>query len=116
MNSSTQAPVFDTEKLYADAVAAKAKAEAAAAASDDRGSANLDSTFIRLGKGVRAAPIVDALRRAGLSADVTRWIGRGVMVAPPADGQANKRMAANDALHDSLRDAGWRVLCFSHMD
>lgn len=111
-----RAVLVNTEKLTSDARLARELAVAAEIMTVDNGTANLDSTFLRLGKGERAEPVVKALRAAGLSASETRWIGRGVMVHPPGAGQANKRHAANQALCDSLRGCGWPVSPYYQMD
>jgi hypothetical protein len=106
----------NTDKLYSDAKVARLLAEAANIVAVDNGSANLDATFFRLTKGQRADAVVKAFRSAGLSADPTRWIGRGVMVQPPGTGQAGKRHAANQALYESLQRSGWPVTPFYQMD
>lgn len=104
--------------LTRDATLAKALAETACQLTVDNGSANLDATFYMLRKAERAEPVINALRAAGLSASETRWLGmgRGVMVQPPCVGQANKRHAANEALCESLRGAGWPVVAYYQMD
>ncbi|HEU4770640.1 MAG TPA: hypothetical protein VFS68_00665, partial [Candidatus Udaeobacter sp.] len=83
---------------------------------DDGGTCNLDGTFLPLEKGQRAGKILAAIKNAGLSAQTTKWIGRGIMIAPPGDGQANKRYASNEALIGSLRRSGWPVLTYYQMD
>ncbi len=107
---------IDFAKLTADAKVARQAAVAACAAATDGGSANLDATFFCLPKGVRSATVVSAFHAAGLGASACRWIGRGVMVSPPGDGQAGKRYASNEALLASLRGAGWEVLGYYQMD
>ena len=107
---------IDLGKLTIDAKLARMLGEAASIVAVDNGSCNLDATFWRLGKAERAAPVVSALRAAGLAASETRWLGRGVMVQPPGDGQANKRHAANEAMYESLRRAGWPVSPYYQMD
>lgn len=104
------------EQLAEDANRARNAAIKACNEADDGGTCNLDATFLPLEKGQRASKPLEALRRAGLSADATRWIGRGIMIQPPGCGQANKRYASNEALCASLRDAGWRVLAYHQMD
>jgi hypothetical protein len=104
------------DKLTTDAKLARVLAEAADRATADEGTCNLDATFFQLAKGERAEPIVRALSGAGLRAYPSRWIGRGLIVAPPTSGQANKRYAANQTLCESLRRAGWPVLAYSQMD
>lgn len=108
--------VIDFDKLKQDARVAKLLAEATDAVTVDNGTANLDATFYSLGKGERAEPILRAFQAAGLQANATRWLGRGVMVQPPGGGQANRRHAANQALYQSLRGAGWPVSPFYQMD
>ena len=104
------------EEITMHAKVAKSLAEAACAASDDRGTCNLDATFWPLSKGEKAAPIIASLRRAGLSASESRWIGRGIFIQPPGAGMANKRYASNQALFSSLKAAGAPVLCYYQMD
>jgi hypothetical protein len=107
---------MELTKLKRDATLARALAEATAHVTVDNGSCNLDATFFPLDKGQRAEAVAKAFRDAGLSASPTRWIGRGVMVQPPGQGQANKRHAANEALYQSLSRAGWKVLPYHQMD
>lgn len=107
---------MEMKDLTQAAKVAKLLAEATAAVTVDNGTCNLDATFYPLQKGERAGPILAALRAAGLTAYPTRWIGRGVMVQPPGQGQGNKRYAANQALHMSLSGAGWPVLAYHQMD
>lgn len=107
---------MNTDKLAQDAKLARLLAEATDAVTVDNGSCNLDATFYRLTRGERAAPVIEAFQRAGLSADQTRWIGRGVMVQPPTTGIAQRRHAANQALYESLERAGWPVTPFYHLD
>lgn len=107
---------MDLKKLTQDCVAARSAAIKACGESDDGGTCNLDATFLPLEKGVRSSPVVDAIRRAGLSARVSSWIGRGVMIQPPGEGQAGKRYASNAALQSALADAGWGVICYYQMD
>jgi hypothetical protein len=107
---------MEMRKLTIDSRLARLLAEATDHITVDNGSCNLDATFYPLGKGERAAPVVAAIQAAGLSASPTRWIGRGVMVQPPTRGQANKRYAANQALCESLKRAGWPVIAYCQMD
>jgi hypothetical protein len=108
--------VVDANKLTQDAKLARLLAEAANAVTVDNGTCNVDATFFRLEKGQRTGPVIAALAAAGLSAYEARWIGRGVMVTPPGQGQANKRHAANEALYSSLQRAGWPVSPYYQMD
>lgn len=107
---------MDLEKLTKDCIAAKNAAIAAASQVDDGGSCNLDSTFLALEKGVRATRIVGAITAAGLRAYPADWHGRGIMITSPVAAQAYKRYAANTALADSLRAAGWPVTPYYQMD
>lgn len=108
--------MVNLEQLTKDAALARSLAEAAETLTVDNGTANLDATFLRLQTGQRAEPVIAAFRAAGLSAGQTRWIGRGVMISPPGGGQANKRHAANEAMFESLRGAGWPVVPYYQMD
>lgn len=107
---------MDTEKLTRDCITARALAIKASTENDDGGTCNIDGTFLTLEKGQRAEKILVAIKNAGLSANITRWIGRGIMINPPGEGQANKRYASNEALMSSLKSAGWRVLGYYQMD
>ena len=107
---------MDLEKLTADAKVARVLAEAASVTATDAGSSNLDATFFVLGKGQRAEPVIKALRSAGISAGQTRWLGRGLMLSPPGQGQANKRYASNQALYQSLQRSGWPVTPYYQAD
>lgn len=82
----------------------------------DGGTCNLDSTFLRIEKGVPTKKVLDAVVKSGLSAYPSRWLGRGIMISPPGTGQANRRMASNEALLHSLKNAGWPVSPFYQMD
>ena len=107
---------MDFDKLTRDACQASRMAHIAAAATDDGGTCNQDAAFFPMQKGQRSAPCIEALRKAGLSAYASRWIGRGIMVYPPAAGQANKRAAANEAFTKSMSDSGWNVLPYYQTD
>lgn len=107
---------MDFEKLTRDAKVARIKAEAAAATTDDGGTCNLDAAFFALPKYDRGSKLVSALASAGLSAGVTRWIGRGVMVSPPGMGVANKRQASNEAFIKHMRECGYDVCGYYQMD
>lgn len=118
-NATAEVPAIQRDRLTSltrDATLARALAEAACGLTVDNGSCNLDATFYLLRRAERAAPVVAALQAAGLSASETRWLGRGVMIQPPGAGQANKRHAANEALCESLRGAGWPVTAYYQMD
>lgn len=117
--ADAELPVIQRDRLVSltrDARLARALAEAACGLTVDNGSCNHDATFYLLRKFERAGPVVDALRAAGLSANTAQWFGRGVMIQPPGSGQANKRHAANEALCESLRGAGWPVTAYHQMD
>lgn len=101
---------MDLEKLTQDCIRARSSAIQSGLSAGDGGSANLDAAFLPIGKGVRSAKVVDAVMRGGLRAHATTWIGRGVMIQPPGDGQAGRRYAANEALISSLASAGWGVI------
>jgi hypothetical protein len=107
---------LNVDQLIQDAKLARMLGEATDAVTVDNGSCNLDATFYSLRKGERAEPVVRAFRAAGLHALPTRWIGRGVMVQPPTQGQANRRHAANEAMYESLSRAGWPVTPYHQMD
>lgn len=117
--TDAELPVIQRDRMASltrDAKLARALAEAACGLTVDNGSCNLDATFYLLRKAERAAPVIAALQAAGLFAAETRWLGRGVMIQPPSTSQANKRHAANEALCESLRGAGWPVTAYYQMD
>lgn len=119
MTEQSDVPVIQRDrlaKLTQDAKLARSLAEVACQLAVDNGSCNLDATFYMLRKAERSTPVVAALQAAGLSAEETRWLGRGVMIQPPGTGQANKRHAANEALCETLRGAGWPVVTYCQMD
>lgn len=107
---------MDLVKLKADCEAARVLAMAAAAKSDDGGTANLDSTFLPLPKGVRFKPVMAAVQSAGLAATLTHWMGRGLFISACSGGQGNRNYEANEALSESLRSAGWGVITYYQMD
>lgn len=107
---------MDLNQLTEDCMAARAPAISACGQSDDGGSANLDATFLPLPKGARAQLVIEAIQRAGLSASASKWLGRGVMIQPPGDGQGAKRYASNQALKSSLSEAGWDCFVYYQMD
>lgn len=110
------AGVVNLEKLANDAKVARLLAEATAAVTVDNGTCNLDSTVLRLEKGQRCKPVIEALQAGGLSGYETQWLGRGIMISPPGDGNANRRHASNEAIYESLKRAGWRVTPYYQMD
>ena len=107
---------MNLEKLTSDVRMAKAAGVLASITATDGGSANLDSAFLALAKGQRTAPVCAAIEAGGLSCSPSRWLGRGVMIAPPGFGQADKRYAANQAVVKDLRNAGWSVVPYCQMD
>lgn len=107
---------MDLKKLSVDCRAARQAALKASEHTDDEGTCNLDATVLRLEKGARSRAIVAAIEAAGLSARETQWIGRGIMIQPPGDGQANRRYVANEALYKALHEAGWSVTLYYQMD
>ena len=107
---------MDLAQLTYDCRTAAHEARVAADGVSDGGSANLDSTFLCLPKGVRSARIVHAIAASGLSARPSRWLGRGIFIDAPARGQGDKRATATEALSRSLKDAGWDVLTYHQMD
>ncbi|ARP86272.1 hypothetical protein [Bordetella genomosp. 9] len=107
---------MDFQKLTQDAKVARVKAEAASVAIEDGGTCNLDAAFFPLKRYESGTKLVDALRAAGLSAGVSRWLGRGVMVSPPGYGQADKRATANKTFIDHMRSCGYNVIGYYQMD
>lgn len=107
---------MDIKKLTEDCRKAREAALRASEKSDDGGTCNLDATFLSIGKGNHSRKILAAITASGLTAHMTKWLGRGIMIAPPGDGQGNRRYVSNNALLDSLISDGWDVLGYYQMD
>lgn len=106
----------DYNKLIEDLKAANKVASEAAAASDDGGTANLDSVFLTLPR-AREVKVLEAIQTAGLYCRGKRkWIGEGYRITPTSGGQGNKRAKGVEVMAKELRDRGWNALVFYKMD
>lgn len=102
------------EKLEKDIREAYEEARKATTGEDD-GSANLDSTFLRL-KGWRENKVLEAISNAGLycSGKIT-WIGTGYMISVGL-GQGNDRVRARNKFLKVLESKGYDVIAYDRMD
>lgn len=86
-----------------------------ASTNDDRGTANLDATFLIL-KGWQERKVLDAIKSTGLYCSGKRhWIGDGYMINT-GGGQASNRTRMRNAFAKELELKGYNVLCFDMMD
>lgn len=107
---------MDYDKLASDLNAANVAAKLAADKTDDGGSANLDSAFLRLPR-ARESKVLEAIRTAGLYCrEKCRWIGEGYMITPTVSGQGNKRTTAVEAFKRHMESCGWDVLIYYQVD
>lgn len=107
---------MDWDKLIKDLRESNALAKVAAAANPDGGSANLDSVFLRV-PNQPERKVMDAIRAAGLYCRGKRsWLGKGYMIQPDNDGQANKRYMAVTIMYKELSGRGWDVLTYRQAD
>lgn len=107
---------MDLQKLEIDALHARQVAIEKTGAIPDGGTANLDAAVFHLQKGQRSAPLIEALKRAGLNAYESRWNGRCVFVSPPVRGQGDRNAVSNQHFIDALRQRGWKVAGYYQMD
>jgi len=86
-----------------------------AATGDDGGTANLDSTFLKL-KGWREKKVLEAIENAGLYCrGKTDWVGAGYMINT-GGGQGNDRVRVRNKFKSILKEKGYHVLGFDQMD
>ncbi len=86
-----------------------------AATGDDGGTANLDSTFLKL-KGWGEKKVLEAIKNAGLYCrGKTEWIGTGYMINT-GGGQGNDRMRVRNKFLSVLEEKGYKVLAYNQMD
>ena len=103
------------DKLVKDLIEAR-EASIEAGKSEDGGTANLDSVFLRLPHW-REKMVIEAIKRAGLYCrGKTQWIGTGYMISPVGCGQGNSRARAMKAMKSVLDDKGYDVLGYYKMD
>ncbi|MBD2704438.1 hypothetical protein IC229_27605 [Spirosoma sp. BT702] len=108
---------LDLEQLTADVKAALEAGKLAADAIDDGGACNMDGVVLSIPM-IRERKVVEALAKAGVTTNKGDWgwCGRGYMINPTSDGQANKRHVASEAIGNHLRDAGYDATNFYLMD
>lgn len=107
---------MDWQKLIQDLRDANQAAKAAADKSDDGGSANLDSVFLRIPR-QREVAVLKAIQEAGLYCrEKSQWIGAGYFIDPQSGGQGNKNFIAVSVMTEHLQRNGWDALDFRKMD
>lgn len=103
------------ELLTEDLKEAKDKAIKLAEESDDGGTANLDSTFLRL-KSWREQNVIEAIAAAGLfCSGKSSWIGQGYFISINV-GQGNKRTVARNEFIKILDSKGYKAMSFDKMN
>lgn len=82
---------------------------------DDGGTANLDSTFLRL-EGWREAKVLEVIQKVGLyCGEKTKWIGTGYLI-DTGGGQGADRTRIRDKFKKILREKGYQVINFDQID
>ena len=103
------------QKLSDDLKEAKEVAIEFAEDTKDNGTANFDSTFLKL-KGWNEEKVIEAIKKAGLWSNGKReWIGTGYFISINT-GQANKRTVARNHFMFVLKSKGYQVMSFDKMD
>lgn len=103
------------DKLVKDLIEAR-EASIEAGKSEDGGTANLDSVFLRLPR-KREEKVLEAIKKAGLYCRrKTQWVGTGYMISPVGCGQGNSRARAMQAMKKVLENKGYDVLGYYQMD
>lgn len=105
-------------ELTGDLKYANAEARKVAEKSDDGGTANLDSVFLRIPR-VREEKVIEAIRQAGLYCSGKRqwsFMGKGYFINPTVSGQGNRRTKAVEVMKNKLDELGWDVSIFYQMD
>ena len=105
---------IDYKKLTDDLIKAKIAAEEAAKG-DDGGTANLDTMTIELPR-AREKKVLEAIQQAGLYGYKGQWLGTRYFISPPTCGQGNSRARAVQAMAKVMKQAGYDVLVYYHMD
>lgn len=104
----------DYEKLTEDLIKARLAAEEAAKG-DDGGTANLDTMTIKISR-ANEQKVIEATKKAGLSAWKDNWLGLRYFIYPPVCGQGNSRYRAVQAMSKIMEEAGYDVLIYYQMD
>lgn len=106
---------FDYEKFTKDLIEAKEKA-LNVVLRDDGGSANLDRLTISLPR-LREEKVIEAIKRAGLwTSGKHDWIGQRYFISAPHGSQGNDNTRQIEAMRDCLKEKGYDVLIYYHMD
>lgn len=113
---STQDKKIDLVALKEACATARGLAIEASKFVEDKGTCNLDATFLHLWEGARPTKVIEAIKAGGLGAYKSNWIGNGVMIHTPVVGQADKNRVARDRIVKHLRDCGFRVSTYDQMD
>ncbi len=83
---------------------------------DDRGTANLDATFLTL-KGWREEKVLEAMEDAGIfCSGKTKWLGTGYLITVGGGYQGNDRTRIRDKFAEILKNKGYDVIHFDQMD
>lgn len=83
----------------------------------DNGTCNLDSLVLRPPRGIRTNSVHQAVEAAGLHCSQTSWLGcRGFFLHLNVGGQADKRVAGNQAARAVLERHGYEVDTYYAMD
>lgn len=97
----------DLKEAYQEALLAKTN--------DDGGTANMDSTFLKL-KGWREGKVLQAIKASGLYCRCkSQWIGTGYFI-DTGNGQGNDRTRVRDKFIKILKSKGYEALRFDRMD
>ncbi len=108
---------LEVNQLTEDLREAKQAAYDAASKVEDGGTCNLDSVFLELPPRTRTKMIETALEAAELGGCVTTWLStRGVLIAPPLVGQADRRATAMEAMLSLMKEKGYKVYGYYQMD
>ena len=103
------------EQLTQDLIEAKNLAVEGDKIVDDGGSANLDSTFLRLPRW-NESKVLEAIRNADMfCGKKMKWIGQGYLLSVNT-GMGYKRTVARNIFLKCLREKGYDVLSFDRMD
>ena len=86
--------------------------------SDDGGTCNLDSVFLRLPR-IRESKALEAIKQAGLHCSGKRqwrFMGNGYFLHPSVSGQGNRRTKGVEVMKNKLKELGWDVCVYYQMD
>lgn len=103
------------EQLTQDLIEAEGLAIEGCKNTDDGGTANLDSTFLRLPKW-NESKVLESVKNADMyCGHKIKWIGVGYLLSVNT-GMGNKRTVARNIFLKCLREKGYDVLSFDQMD